>query len=100
MWCFVNSAVSGSLKHKRYYLGTQLGDDRSISQVAKRFMGTGILLAEPEPTTTAPASAPPTGGIVGAGPPLPPMLGFRKAARTPPLSTAAAIITTTAWKQL
>lgn len=77
------------------YLGTQLGDDRSISQVAKRFMGTGML-PEPEPSTTAPANAP-VGRVVGAGPPPPPLLGFRKAARTPPLSTAAAIITSTAW---
>lgn len=76
------------------YLGTQLGDDRSISQVAKRFMGTGML-PEPEPRTTAPANAP-VGRVVGAGPPPPPLLGFRKAARTPPLSTAAAIITSTA----
>lgn len=88
---------------KPRYLGTQLGDDRSISQVAKRFMGTGMLLPEePEPTTTAPANAPPpAGGIVGAGPPLPPPPpGFRKAARTPPLSTAAAIITTTTTARL
>lgn len=75
------------------HLGTQLGDDRSISQVAKRFMGTGML---PEPRTTALANTP-VGRVVGAGPPPPPLLGFRKAARTPPLSTAAAIITSTAW---
>ena len=75
------------------YLGTQLGDDRSISQVAKRFMGTGML---PEPRTTAPANAP-VGRVVGASPPPAPLFGFRKAARTPPLSTAAAIITSTAW---
>lgn len=75
------------------YLGTQLGDDRSISQVAKRFMGTGML---PEPSTTAPANAP-VGRVVGASPPPAPLFGFRKAARTPPLSTAAAIITSTAW---
>lgn len=74
------------------YLGTQLGDDRSISQVAKRFMGTGML---PEPRTPAPAKAP-VGRLVGANPPPAPLLGFRKAARAPPLSTAAAIITSTA----
>ncbi|KAK5882136.1 hypothetical protein CesoFtcFv8_020753 [Champsocephalus esox] len=56
-------------------------------------MGTGMLL-DPEPRTTVPANAP-VGRVVGAGPP--PQLGFRKAARTPPLSTAAAIITSTAW---
>lgn len=58
-------------------------------------MGTGML-PEPEPMTTAPVSAP-VGRVVGEGPP--PLPGFRKAARTPPLSTAAAIITATAWEQ-
>lgn len=56
-------------------------------------MGTGML---PEPITTAPANAP-VGRLAGPGPPPPPLFGFRKAARTPPLSTAAAIITSTAW---
>ena len=76
------------------YLGTQLGEERSISQVAKRFMGTGIGPEPAEPRTSAPAPAP-AGTAVGAGPPTPPLPGFRKAARSPPLSRAAAIITST-----
>lgn len=42
----------------------------------------------------------PVGRVVGASPPPAPLFGFRKAARTPPLSTAAAIITSTAWDWL
>ncbi|CAB1344778.1 unnamed protein product, partial [Coregonus sp. 'balchen'] len=47
-----------------------------------------------EPMPPAPTTAPGAVGIgAGGGPPIPPPLpGFRKAARTPPLSTAAAII--------
>ncbi|ROI83725.1 hypothetical protein DPX16_14667 [Anabarilius grahami] len=77
------------------YLGTQLGDERSISHVANKFMGTGMMGPEPaapEPEPTAPAMADPPGATAagaGAGAPTP---GFMKAARTPPLSTAAAII--------
>lgn len=98
--CFCDLALNCVAVYVSRYLGTQLGDERSISQVAKRFMGTGML---PEPSTTAPDNAP-VGRAVGAGPPPPPpplppppppLLGFRKAARTPPLSTAAAIITST-----
>lgn len=79
------------------YLGTQLGDERSISHVANKFMGTGMMGAEPaapepEPEPRAPAMADPPGAAgagAGAGAPTP---GLMKAARTPPLSTAAAII--------
>jgi hypothetical protein len=79
------------------YLGTQLGEERSISHVAKRFIGTGMGPSDPpefEPMPPAPTAAPGAEGIgAGGGPPIPPPLpGFRKAARTPPLSTAAAII--------
>lgn len=73
------------------YLGTQLGDERSISHVANRFIGTGMTGAEPpEPELTAPATADPPGAAgAAAGAQTP---GFMKAARTPPLSTAAAIV--------
>ncbi len=78
------------------YLGTQLGDERSISHVANKFIGTGMMgpkPAAPEPEPPAPAMVDPPGTAAdagaGAGAPTP---GFMKAARTPPLSTAAAII--------
>lgn len=75
------------------YLGTQLGDERSISHVANRFIGTGMTGTEPpepEPELTAPATADPPGAAgAAAGAQTP---GFMKAARTPPLSTAAAIV--------
>ncbi len=75
------------------YLGTQLGDERSISHVANKFIGTGMMGLKPAaPEPPAPAMADPPGAAAtagtGAGAPIP---GFMKAARTPPLSTAVAI---------
>ncbi len=75
------------------YLGTQLGDERSISHVANKFIGTGMMGPKPAaPEPPAPAMADPPGAAAtagtGAGAPIP---GFMKAARTPPLSTAVAI---------
>lgn len=77
------------------YLGTQLGEDRSISHVAKRFMGTGRGPEEPEAAAPDPVMTPGAANPTpGARPPTPtpPVPGFMKAARTPPLSMAAAII--------
>ena len=87
----------GNLFLLAHYLVTQLDEDWSISHVAKRFIGTVMGPSDPpelEPIPTVPP-APPGAERTGAGkgpqtpPPLP---GFKKAARTPPLSTTAAII--------
>lgn len=99
-WCRTSTNKQFTHTHTHTYRGTQLGEERSISQVAKRFMGTGMEL-EPEPHSTVPdaeaTAAPPAAAAaaVGAAPP-PPLDGFRKAARSPPLSSAAAIITSAA----